>query len=240
VSKSSIDGQTDGRTVRGARAGAAPDRDRSRPREATKAGKAGASGRSTSDRILDAALVSFATRGYEASSLDALAQGLEIRKQTILYWFPSKEVLLEAVIDRSAVELSTALEASLASAGDGWARVEAVVRSVFRLAARRPELLGLVREMGRLGTPAATRLVTALDPLVRRASGFLEAEMDAGHMRRHEPRLLLLAIYSTVIGMLTEVEVVRAFGEEPTARSLVRRRNEILELLRSALVTEQA
>ena len=62
--------------------------------------------------------------------------------------------------------------------------------------------------------------------------------MDAGHMRRHEPRLLLLAIYSTVIGMLTEVEVLRAFGEEPTARSLVRRRNEILELLRSALVTE--
>jgi AcrR family transcriptional regulator len=195
---------------------------------------------STSDRILDAALVSFATKGYESSSLDALAQGLAIRKQTILYWFPSKEVLLEAVIDRSAVELSTALEAALATAGDGWARVEAVVRSVFRMAARRPELLGLVREMGRLGTPAATRLVTALDPLVQRASEFLEAEMDAGHMRRHEPRLLLLAIYSSVIGMVTEVEVLRAFGEEPTARSLVRRRNEILALLHSALVTEPA
>ena len=92
--------------------------------------------------------------------------------------------------------------------------------------------------MGRLGTPAATRFVTAVEPLVQRATGFLEAEMDAGHMRRHDPRLLLLAIYSTVIGMLTEVEVLRAFGEEPTARSLVRRRNEILELLRSALVTD--
>ena len=64
--------------------------------------------------------------------------------------------------------------------------------------------------------------------------------MDAGHMRRHEPRLLLLAIYSTVIGMVTEVEVLRAFGEEPTARSLVRRRNEILELLRSALLVDRA
>jgi AcrR family transcriptional regulator len=209
------------------------DADRSRPRVAPAVGRP-----STSDRILDAALVSFATKGYESSSLDALAQGLAIRKQTILYWFPSKEVLLEAVIDRSAIELSGALEAALATAGDGWARVEAVVRSVFRLAARRPELLGLVREMGRLGTPAATRLVTALDPLVQRASEFLEAEMDAGHMRRHEPRLLLLAIYSSVIGMVTEVEVLRAFGEEPTARSLVRRRNEILALLRSALVTE--
>ncbi len=192
----------------------------------------------TDRRILHAALVSFATRGYEATSLDALAGGLEVRKQTILYWFPSKEALLDAVIDTSAAELTDTLEAALARAGGGWERIEAVVRSVFRLAARRPELLGLVREMGRLGPPAATRFTAALDPLVVRASGFLEAEMDAGHMRRHEPRLLLLAIYSTVIGMVTEVEVLRALGEEPSARSLVRRRAELLDLLRSALMTE--
>lgn len=194
-------------------------------------------GSGTPDRILDAALASFAGKGYEATSLDALAVELKVRKQTILYWFPSKEVLLAAVTDRSAVELSEVLESSLTGAGEGWARVEAVVRSAFRLAARRPELLGLVREMGRLGPPAATRFVDAMEPLVRRASEFLEAEMDSGTMRRHDPRLLLLAIYSSVIGMLTEVEVLRAFGEEPTIRSLVRRRSEILDLLRSALVT---
>ena len=49
-----------------------------------------------------------------------------------------------------------------------------------------------------------------------------------------------LAIYSTVIGMVTEVEVLRALGEEPTTRSLVRRRGEILDLLRSALLTGQS
>jgi AcrR family transcriptional regulator len=187
---------------------------------------------------LDAALSSFALKGYEATSLDALADGLGVRKQSILYWFPSKEVLLEAVIDRSAAELREALEGSLDRAGTGWARVEAVVRSVFRLAARRPELLGLLRELSRLGPPAATRLVQALDPLVQRASSFLEAEMSSGRMRMHEPRLLLLAIYSTVVGMVTEVEVLKALGEEPTARSLVRRRSEILALLRSALVVD--
>jgi hypothetical protein len=77
-----------------------------------------------------------------------------------------------------------------------------------------------------------------LEPLATRASSFLEEEMDAGHMRRHEPRLLLLAIYSTVVGMITEVEVLRALGEEPTPRSLVRRRQEILRLLRSALLVD--
>lgn len=192
----------------------------------------------TPDRILDAALASFGGRGYEATSLDALAGVLDVTKQTILYWFPSKEALLEAVIARSADELAAAMQVALDGAGAGWDRVEAVVRSVFRLAARRPELLGLVREVSRLGPPPATQMTRALEPLVRRASDFLEAEMEAGHMRRHDPHILLLAIYSTVIGMVTEVEVLRAIGEEPTARSLVRRRADVLALLRSALLTD--
>ena len=75
----------------------------------------------------------------------------------------------------------------------------AVVRSVFRLALRRPELLGLLREVSRLGPPAATRLTDALDPLVQRARLFLEAEMDEGTMRRQDARLVLLSAYSAVI-----------------------------------------
>ena len=191
---------------------------------------------STADRILDAALASFASRGYEATSLDAVAKELELTKQTILYWFPSKDALLEAVIARSAAHLSAALETALQAAGEGWDRVEAVVRSVFRLAARRPELLGLIREVSRLGPPPTTRLTATLDPLIQRATTFLESEMDGGAMRRHDPRLLLLAAYSTVIGVATEVEVMRALGYEPTARSLVRRRAELLAFLRSALI----
>jgi TetR/AcrR family transcriptional regulator len=190
----------------------------------------------TPDRILDVALASFGTRGYEATSLDALAKELGVRKQTILYHFASKPALLDAVIDRSAAELADALERALARAGPGWARVEAVVRSVFRLAARRPELLGLLKEVGRLGPPAATRLTDALDPLLARATTWLESEMAAGNVRRHDPRLLLLSAYSTVIGVATEVEVLRALGFEPTARSLVRRRQELLAFLRSALL----
>jgi AcrR family transcriptional regulator len=192
----------------------------------------------TANRILDEALESFGNRGYDATSLDALAGQLQISKQTILYWFPSKEALMAAVVDRSATELISAVEASLERAGEGWVRVEAIVRSVFRLASRRPALLGLLREVARLGPPQATRMTEALDPMVQRATVFLKAEMDAGRMRRSDPRLLLLAMYSTVIGMVTEVEVLRALGEVPSARSLVRRRRDVLELLRSALITE--
>lgn len=190
---------------------------------------------STGERILDAAKVSFASRGYDATSLDALAGGLGLRKQTILYWYPSKDALLAAAVDRTATDLAEALERSLARAGEGWPRVEALVKSVFRLSVRRPELLGVVREVSRLGPPASTQLLHSLEPLMERATEFLRAEMAAGRMGDREPRLVLLAAYSAVLGMATEVEVLRALGFEPTPRELVRRRNELLSFLRSAL-----
>ena len=62
----------------------------------------------TSERILDVALESFGLRGYDATSLDAIASQLEVSKQTVLYWFPSKEALMAAVIDRSTGELTEA------------------------------------------------------------------------------------------------------------------------------------
>ncbi len=189
----------------------------------------------TGGRVLGAALESFGTRGYEATSLDALAAGLGLRKQTILYWFPSKEALLDAVVDRAGLELAAAMDRALARSGPGWVRVEAVVNSVFRLSVRRPELLGVVREASRLGPPVATRLLRSLEPLLARATSFFQAEMAAGRMRAQDPRLVLLATYSAVLGMATEVDVLRALGFEPTPRELVRRRRELLGFLRSAL-----
>jgi TetR/AcrR family transcriptional regulator len=207
-------------------------------RRPVRTGRAGQ--QPTPDRIVERAMAAFGTRGFEATSLDDLAGELGIRKQTILYWFPSKDALLEAVIDRCAAEVATRLERAVALSvldedARGVDRVDAIVRAMFRLAARHPAMLGLLREVTRLGPPASTRLLGSLEPLVARASAFLEAEMDAGHMRRHDPRVLLLAAYSMVTGLATEVEVLRAFGEEPTLGSLVRRRNELLTLLRAAL-----
>ncbi len=192
--------------------------------------------RETEDRILSAALQSFGGRGFEATSLDQVATELGVTKQTILYHYPSKAALLDAVIDRASSDLVATFDAALVTAGPGWDRVETVVRSVFRLALRRPELLGLLREVSRLGPPAATRVADNLGVLVGRARAFLEAEMDAGNVRRSDPDLLLVSAYSTVIGVATEVEVLRAVGIEPTLRSTVRRRQELLAFLRSALV----
>lgn len=190
----------------------------------------------TADRILEAALRSFGTAGIDRTSLDALARDLGLTKQAILYWYPSKEALLDAVIDFCASELQRRFEGALRDAPDGFERVEAIVRTSFRLAARHPAMLGLMREVNRIGPPTSTRLTGAVTPLLTAAAGWLGAEMDAGRLRRHDPNLLVLLAYSAVTGVATEVEVLRALGEEPTLASLVRRRDQLLDLLRDALV----
>ena len=194
-----------------------------------------ASPRKTSDRILDAALEQFGRRGYEATSLDALAGELGVTKQAILYWFPSKEALLDAVVVRSAEDLREAMEAALAHAGPGIGRVEAVMATVFRFAVRRPALLGLVREANRLGSGVAARLEAQLAPLVQRAIAFLAGEMDAGTVRRADPRLLLLFMYATVVGVATEVEVHTAVGLASSPGALRRLRRELFAFVRAAV-----
>jgi AcrR family transcriptional regulator len=198
-------------------------------------GQTGSSSSATPRRITGAALAAFGTRGYEGTSLDQLAGELGLTKQTILYWFGSKEGLLAAVVDHVVAELVTAMEAAPSAAGQGYQRVEAVLVEVFRVGVRQPAVLGLLREVNRLGPDVAAGVATALGPLVERAAAFLEAEMDAGTIRRADGRMLVLFVYAAVVGAATEVEAQRLVGYEPSLASLRRLRRELFAFVRAAL-----
>jgi len=194
----------------------------------------------TRERVLDAAMSAFGGRGVDSTSLDGLAVELGITKQAILYHFSTKDRLLEAVIDRTAGELAKVYANDDQPGLIGFDRVASVVRTTFRVAARRPELLGLLRQVSRLGHPHTTRLAAGMHDLTEMSRGFLEGEMLAGRLRRHDPRLLLLFAYSAVVGVASEPEVMRAMGVEPTLRSLTQARTELTTFLRNALVLETA
>ena len=198
----------------------------------------GVAGSDTRRRILDTALTAFGRDGYAGTSLDGLAAELGIRKQTILYWFPSKLDLFEAVVDDAAVDLADAFDEAAAGGLAGLDQVQAIVDRVFRLAVHRPQVLGLVREVTRPESPTASRLGARIRPLYDRARDFLTREMEAGRIRRSDPAMLLLSLYSAVVGMVTELEVQRTVGFEPTLRSTVMRRRELMRFLRAALTPE--
>ena len=190
----------------------------------------------TSERILDRATIAFGEFGYDATSLDDLAGALDIRKQSILYHYPSKEILLEACVTRAIFNLSEALDEAIRKSSRGWERIESVVKRVFRLANSRPELLGLLREVTRLGPPVLTKAIDGIHPLLKGATDWLLEEMQAGRVRKSDPELLVLSIYSTVMGAATEVKLFEAIGETSTLRDVALRRKELLRFLRTALI----
>ena len=192
----------------------------------------------TRERILDTSLAAFGLRGYDSTSLDEMATELGITKQAILYHFSSKEHLLTATIELAVAELGSALGGASKPQSRGFQRIEDLVRATFSLAARRPEVLGLVRLVTRQGGVASGELASAMSVMLGDAVRFVAAEMIAGRFRRLEPRMLLLAVYSAVIGVATEPEVMRALGLEPDLRSLVKARRETIEFLRAALIAD--
>lgn len=191
---------------------------------------------STRQRILTAATDLFGQRGVDAVSLDLIAAEVGVAKQTLLYWFASKDELLQAVLAEAASELTLAIEAAVrAATDDPLDRIEAVVRAVFRPAVRRPALLGLVREVSRLDRSVTDGLTGSLRPMVDRAKAYLSAEMDAGRLRRADPGLIAALCYATVTGIATEPEALRVTGWEASAAGLRRLRAELLAFLRAAL-----
>jgi AcrR family transcriptional regulator len=181
----------------------------------------------------------FGTRGVDAVSLDEIAREVGVRKQTVLYWFPSKDDLVDAVLETAAAELAVVIDAAVRSAPDDpLDRIDAVVRAVFRPAVRRPALLGLVREVGRLPAPQAARLREHVAPLVERAIAYLDAEMGRGRLRRADPGLVAALAYATVTGIATEPEALRSVGWRVDASGLRRLRAELLAFLRAALAPD--
>lgn len=116
---------------------------------------------SARDQILESATRLMAARGFEAMSLQAIADEVGIRKPSILYHFESKEVLRRAVLDRLLAHWGVVLPRLLmASARDGAGRFEALMGELvafFAVDAARARLL--VREL--LDRPASMRAYLA-------------------------------------------------------------------------------
>lgn len=195
----------------------------------------------TRERILESATILFGTRGFDAVSLDQIAAEVGVAKQTLLYWFASKDDLMQAVLANMATELTVVVEAAMRAASDDpLDRLDAVVHAVFRSAVRRPALLGLLRELSRLPHGATSYMTDHLDPLVDRAVSWMQLEMDLGRLRRGDPKIIVAMVYATVTGIATEPEALRIVGWQQDIAGLRNLRREMTRFLRAALTPEKS
>jgi TetR/AcrR family transcriptional regulator len=198
------------------------------------------SGSERRDQLLREAIRVFGTNGYDGTTLDEIAEAAGVRKQTLLYYFSSKEELFDACVEELSSFLVAKLELVLEEREQGWDRVESVLRSLMRLADDWPELPNFVREAARRGPHVVQQVADELEPLRKRAILFLERGMEQGQFRTQDPRMLLFTLYTAIVGSLTEAGVLRAMGGGSVRRGVLRRREEeLIQFVRNALLPER-
>jgi AcrR family transcriptional regulator len=111
---------------------------------------------STRQRILDAALDLFATRGFAATSTRELSERLGFTKAALYYHFHSKDALLQALVDPVMAELTELLERHGSAGGTvGPAGRVGVLEDYLGIILRHRQLVGvLMQDPSAAGRPA--------------------------------------------------------------------------------------
>jgi len=143
--------------------------------------------------IQEHALRLFRERGYEATTVDEIAEAAEVSPSTFFRYFPTKEdVVLYDALDPVFFEVFTAQPAELTTIG----ALRAALRHVFATAT--PEELANQNERGALILSVPELRMRMLDELLR--SGQLLAEVVAQRARRRPDDFAVRTLVGAVVG----------------------------------------
>lgn len=177
----------------------------------------------TKDALVRAAQQSFGTHGYDGTSIRHLAATVGIKESSVYKHFPSKQAILDAVLERARTQMSS-LAATLGlpfagSEGDvqSYARVEPEVLqqgSAALLAAwlHDDEVVVARRclTLEQYRSPEVGRsLWTWLwrEPLAAQTQLFAQL-IDAGHFAPADPEAVALAFWGPILAILMAAEGV--------------------------------
>jgi AcrR family transcriptional regulator len=151
------------------------------------------------ETMLDAARTVFARSGFDAASMDAIAERAGTTKPTLYGRFDSKKDLYEHAVQRDADALVAHLFAEYSTVADGpvGAMVEASMQAYFGFFAAQPDAYGLLFASGR-SEPAVVMAERVLDTITDRL-----AEMVAAVLARtgREPTATTRLIAAMLLGI---------------------------------------
>jgi len=195
--------------------------------------------KTTREHIRDEALICFADRGYDGTSLNDIAAGVGIRRPSLLHHFASKEALYRDVFEHLLSEWLESVATAVSSTISGWDKVELVLRSGFELFAKTPDYVRIMRrEALDGGIHLGIDLSAVLRPAFDEAVVFFQKQMDAGVFRQHDPRHLLITGYGAILTYFSDAPFIDGLIDESalTEKNVQDHCEHIIGFFRAALV----
>jgi AcrR family transcriptional regulator len=189
-------------------------------------------------RILDTARREFADRGFDGARLADIAREAGLSHPTLLYHFHSKADLYGAVIESAVLDWAVETEAAVSGALEGFDQVVSIIDAGFAFFATHADFARILRREALEGGERLDAAITdSLRPFLYRAVAFLEREMDAGRLRRHDPLELMQICYGAVFTFFSDARFrARLLDSDPlSADALTRHRDALTRLLDAAL-----
>ncbi len=199
---------------------------------------------STREVIIAEAVHCFASGGYEGTSLNDIAACVGIRRPSLLYHFPSKDVLYAEVFEKVMSDWFERLEAaSVASHLTGWPRIELVLTAGFQFFEQNPDYVRLIRrEAIDGGSHVGVDLPAVIRPMFDRAVNYFRGEIAAGRVRDHDPVQLVITGYGALLSYFSDAPFLGGLLDgDPLAPAVLDARLEhVISFFRAALVPDEA
>ena len=187
-------------------------------------------------RILRESTRLFASRGFDATPIQAIADAVGVTKPTVVYHFGTKDELRTAVFETLLAHWRDELPRLMMAAAAGGPRLDALLHALFRFFLDDRDRARLIlREM--IDAPDAMRslLRQQLQPLMRLVSEAIRAGQQNGTLRREvDPEAWTLVTVTAAIGVLAAGDLTNAIvAPEPDLDAQL---HELVRVARTSLL----